>query len=59
VQTLIKVLDSFLVSYWFDYISSNKADWEEPAQQSALLACISAHGYPKQPVDLVLQMQED
>lgn len=29
IQTFIKVLDSFLVSYWLDYIQGNKSDFED------------------------------
>ena len=54
VQTFIKALDCYFISYWFDFISGNKADWEDAGQQGALFNCTQAYRYPKQPVDLVL-----
>ena len=31
-QNFIKLFDSYIQSYWIDFISGNKSDWEDAPQ---------------------------
>jgi len=58
IQSFVKLLDSFLTSYWIDHIKGNVSDFEDAPQQAALKKCLEAYGRRKTPVDITIQLQE-
>lgn len=52
IQSFIKLLDSFLNSYWIYHIKANVSDFEDTPQQAALKKCVEAYGRRRAPTDI-------